>query len=106
MKRKTKLKFYLTTILLLLALLIGYKGYLFYYESDYQALNSEHIEQIEKYLHGRETYSFAVIGNIRNSMRIFEQRIAPLLRNQGVDFMISTGNAVYDGTEDKYRLLP
>jgi len=105
MKRKTKLKVYLTTILLLLALLLGYKGYLFYYESDYQALNTEHIEQIEKDLQDKDIYTFAVIGNIRNSMRIFEQRIAPLLRNQGVDFMVSTGNAVYDGSEDKYRLL-
>ena len=105
MRRKTKLKFYLTIILLLLAALVGYKGYLFYCESDYQALNSGHIEQIENQLDSQESYNFAVIGNIRNSMRIFEQRIAPLLQDQHVDFMISAGNAVYDGAEDKYRLL-
>ena len=105
MNRKKKLKIYLTSILLLLAVLIGYKAYLFIYESDYQALNPEHIEQIEARLHNRDSYTFAVVGNIRNSMRIFERRIAPLIKDQGIDFMISAGNAVYDGSEDKYRLL-
>lgn len=105
MHHKTKLKFYLVTILLVLAILIGYKVYLFVYESDYQALNSVHIEQIESLLHNKRAYKFAVIGNIKNSMRIFEQRMVPLIKEQGIDFMISAGNAVVDGAEDKYRLL-
>lgn len=105
MNRKTKLKLYLAFILLLLASFIGYKVYLFIYESDYQGLNADHIEQIETDLKHKTTYSFAVIGNIRNSMRLFERRIAPLIKEQGIDFMISAGNAVYDGSEGKYRLL-
>lgn len=105
MRRKKELTIALIAVLLLLATLIGYKIYLFVKETDYQALNARHIEQIETRLHGKTSYRFAVVGNIRNSMRIFEKRIAPLIKENDVDFMISAGNAVYDGSEGKYRLL-
>ena len=105
MKRKKKLKIYLAAILLLMVILIGYKAFLLIYETDYQSLNADHINQIATHLRGKDAYSFAVVGNIKNSMRLFERRIAPLMRNSGADFMISVGNAVYDGAEGKYRLL-
>lgn len=105
MNRKKKLKLCLAFILLFMLILIGYKIYLFIYETDYQALNSDHIGQIESGLHNQDTYTFAVVGNIRNSMRIFERRLAPLIKDNGINFMISAGNAVYDGAEGKYRLL-
>jgi glycosyltransferase involved in cell wall biosynthesis len=105
MKRPKRLTLYLIAILLLMAVLIGYRAYLFVRERDYQALNANHIDQIETRLHGKTRYGFAVVGNIRNSMRIFEKRIAPLMKDHDADFMISVGNAVYDGAEGKYRLL-
>ncbi|MCD6404953.1 MAG: glycosyltransferase [Planctomycetes bacterium] len=105
MTRKKRLKLYMIFILLLMAALIGYKVYLLIYETDYHALNASHVDQIETGVHGKTTYRFAVIGNIRNSMQIFEKRIGPLIKDNDVDFMISVGNAVYDGTESKYRLL-
>ncbi len=105
MNRKKKLKIYLAAILLLMAFLIGYKAFLIIYETDYQSLNADHIDQITTRLHGKDAYKFAVVGNIKNSMRLFERRIAPLMRNSGADFMVSVGNAVYDGAEGKYRLL-
>jgi 1,2-diacylglycerol 3-alpha-glucosyltransferase len=105
MNRRKRLTLGLIFILLLMAGLIGYRVYLFVYEADYQALNAENIEQIDTRLHGKIRYRFAVVGNIRNSMRIFERRIAPMMNHSGVDFMISVGNAVYDGAEGKYRLL-
>ncbi|MCG6973280.1 MAG: glycosyltransferase [Desulfobacterales bacterium] len=105
MKRKKKLKIYLAAILLLLVILIGYKAFLLIYETDYQSLNADHVDQIATRLHGKDAYSFAVVGNIKNSMRLFERRIAPLMRDSGADFMVSVGNAVYDGAEGKYRLL-
>jgi 1,2-diacylglycerol 3-alpha-glucosyltransferase len=105
MNRKKRLTLCLIFILMLMAGLVGYRVYLFVYEADYQALNAENIERIETSLHGKARYKFAVVGNIRNSMRIFEKRIAPLVNDSGADFMISVGNAVYDGTEGKYRLL-
>lgn len=105
MNRKNRLKLYFVSILLLLALLIGYKIYLFVYETDYQALNAENIDKIESRLHGKTGYRFAVVGNVRNSMRIFEKRIIPLIKSNDTDFMVSVGNAVFDGAEGKYRLL-
>lgn len=105
MNRKKRLTFLLICVLVLITGLIGYRIYLFIYEKDYQALNAENIGQIETKLKDKDSYSFAVVGNIRNSMRIFEKRIVPMIDENSADFMISVGNAVYDGTEDKYRLL-
>jgi glycosyltransferase involved in cell wall biosynthesis len=105
MNRKKRLTLCLISTLMLMAVLVGYRVYLFVYEADYQALNAENIERIETRLHSKTSYRFAVVGNIRNSMRIFEKRIAPLMNDKGADFMISAGNAVYDGAEGKYRLL-
>jgi len=105
MNRKKRLTLCLFFTLLLLAVLVGYRVYLFVYEADYQDLNAENIERIETRPQGKTSYRFAVVGNIRNSMRIFERRIAPLIKDNGADFMISVGNAVYDGAEGKYRLL-
>ena len=105
MNHKKNLKLYLISILLLITVLISYKIYLVVYETDYQALNTENLYLIEAELNGKTSYSFAVIGNIRNSMRIFEKRIAPLIQDNEADFMISVGNAVYDGAEGRYRLL-
>ncbi|WP_320127397.1 glycosyltransferase [uncultured Sphaerochaeta sp.] len=105
MSKKQKLKIYLVLVLIFLAILIGYRVYLFIYEKDYQSLNGENIDNIEAKLRTRDSFSFALVGNIDNSMRIFDNRIAPLMKEQNVDFMISAGNAVYDGAEGKYRLL-
>ncbi len=105
MSRKKRLKLCLASILLLLAVLIGYKIYLLVHETDYQALNADHISRIENLLRAKTEFSFAVVGNIRNSMRIFQRRIAPLIKKSKADFMVSAGNAVADGAEDKYRLL-
>jgi glycosyltransferase involved in cell wall biosynthesis len=105
MNHKKILTLYLIFTLVLMAVLVGYRIYLFVRETDYQALNAENIERIETRLYNKTSYKFAVVGNIRNSMRIFERRIAPLMSESGTEFMISVGNAVYDGAEGKYRLL-
>jgi len=101
MNRKNYLIFTLT----LMVVLVGYRIYLFVRETDYQALNAGNIERIGTMLHSKTSYKFAVVGNIHNSMRIFEKRIASLMGEYGTEFMISVGNAVYDGAEGKYRLL-
>jgi len=105
MRRTTRLKLALFSLLGLLLLLIGYRIFLLVHESDYRELNPRHISDIESRLDGRREYRFGVIGNMRNAMRIFEQRLVPLIREQKLDFLVSTGNAVLDGAEDKYRLL-
>jgi 1,2-diacylglycerol 3-alpha-glucosyltransferase len=105
MKRKKRLKLCLAAILMLLAGIVGYKLYLFIHETDYQALNADNIDEITTRFERKDVFNFAVVGNIRNTMRIFEQRISPMIRGSGANFMISVGNAVADGAEDKYRLL-
>lgn len=105
MQTKKRLKIYLLTILLFLAGLIGYKIFLIFAETDYLALNAEHLEQIDTRLQVKKSFSFAVIGNINNSMKNFEERITPQFYKNDIDFMISAGNSVFDGAESKYRLL-
>ena len=105
MKHKLRLTIFLVLLLLLMVSLISYRIYLFVYEGDYQSLNAVNINQIESTHSQDESFQFAVVGNIQNSMRLFEQRIIPLIEENDVDFMISLGNAVYDGAEAKYRLL-
>jgi len=105
MHNKGRLTVILILLLLLMAGLIGYRIYLFVYEGDYQNLNAQNIDQIEKTFDEQKGFQFAVAGNIQNSMRLFEQRIIPLVEENKTDFMISLGNAVFDGAEAKYRLL-
>lgn len=98
-----KILFYLA--LLTLLFLIGYKVYLNFFESDNQALHYEQIRQIKKRLATGDTVKFAVVGNINNSIGIFERRIIPRLNEGGFDFVVSAGNAVSGGGADKYRAL-
>ncbi|GAB4347111.1 MAG: hypothetical protein Kow0089_24650 [Desulfobulbaceae bacterium] len=105
MTGRKRLAVWLAGTLLLLAGLVGYRVYLLLHDKDYRDLNTTHIDLIESRLHAKKAFRFVVIGNIRNSMRIFERRIAPLMIEHGPDFMVSVGNAVYDGAEPKYRLL-
>ncbi len=105
MSRKRKLKILFALVILLLVSLAWYKLFLYVAEKDYVALNETNLELIKKRLDQNREFTFAVIGNIKNSNRIFEKRLGPLIRENRVDFMISAGNAVFDGAEDKYRAL-
>ncbi|NBK22227.1 MAG: glycosyltransferase [Spirochaetia bacterium] len=105
MNNKLRLTLLLSLLLVLMAGLISYRIYLYVYEGDYQSLNADNIIQIEATLDQQDSFQFAVVGNIQNSMRLFEQRIIPLIETNNVDFMVSVGNAVFDGAEAKYRLL-
>ncbi len=105
MNRKQKSKILLVFILLLWTVLAGYKGYLYLFEKDYSGMNAINQDRIQTLLNGKDNFSFAVVGNVRNSMKILDRRIAPLLREGKVDFIISAGNAVHTGAESKYRIL-
>ncbi|ADU62677.1 MULTISPECIES: glycosyltransferase [Pseudodesulfovibrio] len=95
--------FYLN--MLILFLVIFYKIYLNFFEQDYGAVHAEQVESVESILHGEETFSFAVVGNINNSVGIFERKIIPELNQSDVAFVVSAGNAVSGAGEDKYRAL-
>ncbi|MDX1589276.1 MAG: glycosyltransferase [Oleiphilaceae bacterium] len=97
-----KLAFYLS----LLVLVLGYKTYLNLFRPDFHSLHTEQLSAIESRLKGRDSYRFAVVGNINNSIGVFEKRMIPRLNQSGLDFLISAGNAVSGtGGEDKHRAL-
>lgn len=85
--------------------LIGYKIYLNVVTSEFKAEHTDQLAAISAKLEGQDSYSFAVVGNINNSVGIFERRIIPMLNNRRIDFVISAGNAVSGGGEDKYRAI-
>lgn len=85
--------------------LVTYKVYLNFFERDFAAEHAVQVERIEAALAGRDTYRFAVLGNISNSVGVFERKIIPQLNREGYDFVVSAGNAVSSGGEDKYRAI-
>ncbi len=105
MTRQAKLSWVLYVNLAILAALAGYKFYLVFLDQHPAAVHASQVERIEAILEQKATFSFAVVGNINNSIGIFERRIIPMLNRSGVDFVISAGNAVSNGGEDKYRAL-
>lgn len=102
-KRRVRLYFYGLTLFLLS--LLGYRIFVIVVETDYVALNVDNMDSVKTRLATGHDYQFAVIGNIQNSMRLLEQKIAPLMSEKGSDFMVSVGNGVFNGAEGKYRLL-
>ena len=105
MQKNRKLKIAFSLILALLVTLVTYKIYLYFFETDFSDLNIKNIDVIEKQLKGKKELRFAIIGNINNSIDIFDKKIINMLNQNKIDFLISSGNAVYDGGEDKYRFL-
>ncbi|WP_286804421.1 glycosyltransferase [Marinimicrobium sp. UBA4209] len=101
--RLMKWLFYLN--LTIVGFLIGYKLYLNLDRPEYNSLHTEQLRLLKDNLESRDDYQFAVVGNINNSVGVFEKRITPTLNQSGVNFMVSAGNAVSGGGEDKYRAL-
>lgn len=102
-RRRIKAVFYLNVVIV--GLLVAYKIYLNFFEQDFESVHRRQVERIQSKLEGRERFTFAVVGNINNSIGIFERKIVPMLNASGADFIISAGNAVSGGGEDKYRAL-
>lgn len=105
MSRRAQLKLIFYLNLAVVVVLVGYKVYLNFFDRTPGSLQSPHVEQIQQLLQDRQEFRFAVVGNINNSIGIFENKILPMLNASGVDFVVSAGNAVSGGGEDKYRAL-
>ncbi len=91
--------------ILLLVIILFYKGYLFFYESDFQNDNYNNIQKIQN-ISEKELFSFSVIGSAENSIDIFQNKIINQINaDNDILFTISTGDSVLDGSEDKYRIL-
>lgn len=100
-----RLKAIFYACVLLVATLVGYRTWLAFFEPDFSSVHARQIEAIQSRLADRETLSFAVVGNIDNSVGIFERQMIPLINAADPDFLVSTGDAVSGGGEDKYRAL-
>lgn len=105
MKRRNPLKLLFYLCLLIVVLLVGYKLYLNFFKQDFEAVHTEQVERMHQRTPPGSPIRFAVLGNINNSVGVFEHRIIPELNNAGLDFLVSAGNAVSSGGEDKYRAL-
>lgn len=103
LRKPLKLLFYANV--LIVVLLLCYKLYLNLMLPDFQSVHSKQLQAIQQKLGDSSSFSFAVLGNINNSVGIFEKRIIPALNSSKIDFIISAGNAVSSGGEDKYRAL-
>ena len=105
MRKKKSLKVLLFLDIALLLIFISYKGYLFIFESDFVSTNINNIQKLN-YINRDDGISFAVLGNIKSSIDIFDKKIVKEINtDKNLDFVISTGNAVIAGDEDKYRIL-
>ena len=85
-------------------IIISYKIYAPYNIQDFNAVNVRNMEIIKENIDD-DQYSFAVVGNIENSIAIFDNRILEKINQKNADFIISTGNNLRDGDESKYRVF-
>lgn len=102
---RNPLKWLFYICLAIVGLLVAYKTYLNLFMEDFQGVHTLQVERIQSRVSEGEAVRFAVVGNINNSIGIFEERIVPELNASDLDFMVSAGNAVSGGGEDKYRAL-
>lgn len=103
MKREKKIIIWSFLAIIVVFTLI--KIYVAVFETSFHDLNITNIEKIEKQLNKQDSFSFAVIGNVKNSIDVFDHRLLPLINEKKPNFIIFTGNSVMDGAEDKYGAL-
>ncbi|MFO7818953.1 MAG: glycosyltransferase [Halanaerobacter sp.] len=100
-----KAKVILVSSILILSIIISYRIYAPRSIENFNAVNLKNIEKVKKRLQGRDSFSFVVLGNIKNSITIFDKKILSEIDSEEIDFIISTGNNVVDSGEGKYRVL-
>ncbi|MFN2339744.1 MAG: glycosyltransferase [Halanaerobium sp.] len=101
---KSKSKVYIFIFIIIILILISYKIYAPYTIQDFNAVNVRNMDIIKENIED-DNYTFAVVGNIENSIAIFDNRILEKINQNQVDFIISTGNNLRDGDESKYRVF-
>ncbi|MFW6280284.1 MAG: metallophosphoesterase family protein, partial [Halanaerobium sp.] len=101
---KSRSKIYLYILIIIILILVSYKIYAPYSIQDFNAVNVRNMDFIEKNVEANN-FTFAVVGNIENSISIFDNRILEKIKQNNVDFILSTGNNLRDGDESKYRIF-
>lgn len=99
------LSFFFYANLAIVLTIAGYRVYLYASAPDSSALLVGEIEAIEAEATADRPLRFAVIGEGNNSIGVLERLIIPRLNASGLDFVVSAGNIVSGGGEDKYRAL-
>jgi glycosyltransferase involved in cell wall biosynthesis len=102
---KKIIKRFIVLLIILLGISVSYKIYLMIYEKDFIDHNFLNIQELKNST-STTSYSFAIVSSIKNSDDIFKSKIINEINNdEDIHFIISTGQAVLDGAEEKYRLL-
>lgn len=91
--------------LALVAGLITHQIWLYVAKPEFEALHTREVADIREQLAGRNPYRFAVVGNINNSVNVFQDEIIPRLNQSDIDFMVSAGNAVSGGQQESYKAI-
>ncbi len=92
-------------LLIFIIIFTTIKIYVTISETSFHDLNINNIEKQKKRLGKRQSYSFAVVGEVANSIDIFDRKILPRINAGKFAFVIFTGNSVMDGAADKYGAL-
>ncbi|MFW5891033.1 MAG: glycosyltransferase, partial [bacterium] len=101
---KNDSKIWLLILLTIIIILFTYKIYAPYSIEDFNAQNIKNMNIVKNNVND-EKFSFAVVGDIENSIAIFDNRILNELKQKNIDFIISTGNNLLDSDEGKYRVF-
>ncbi|WP_372372878.1 glycosyltransferase [Vreelandella venusta] len=91
--------------LALVAGLITHQIWLYVAKPEFEALHTREVADIREQLAERNSYRFAVVGNINNSVNVFQDEIIPRLNQSDIDFMVSAGNAVSGGQQESYKAI-
>ncbi len=104
MKRTLLSLFFYANFAIILTI-AGYRIYLYASAPDASALLVGQIDRIEAKATADRTLRFAVVGEGNNSIGVLERQVIPRLNASNLDFVVSAGNIVSGGSEDKYRAL-
>ncbi|WP_243470590.1 hypothetical protein [Vreelandella lionensis] len=105
LSRQRWLRLFFALNLTLVAGLIAHQVWLYVAEPEFESLHTVEVADIRERLEGRDAYRFAVVGNINNSVNVFQDEIIPLLNQGDIDFMVSAGNAVSGGQQESYQAI-
>jgi len=105
LSRQRWLRLFFVLNLALVAGLIIHQVWLYVAEPEFESLHTREVAEIRDQLAGRDAYRFAVVGNINNSVNVFQDEIIPLLNQGNIDFMVSAGNAVSGGQQESYQAI-
>jgi len=101
---KNKGKNWLFILFIIIVILVSYRIYAPYSIQDFNAVNIKAVEEIRENI-DEDNYTFSVVGNIKNSISIFDNQILPDLDPEETGFILSTGNNLVNGDEAKYRVF-